>query len=261
MKNAILLFLLIIPVELFCCTFVPDSFCTTIRVYTDNIIVYGSIISKDEDGLDLEVIEILKGEEIKSQIRIWDGKDFDCNGPFDMSADLIGEVNDTIVISLPRINQIKNPWDVIGDYTRPNPYGDTPRLSVNEDIVQGFITGSPYGSNFNSQRIEIEKLIEAIKTFGDCTDIEIITSTKNTSVQNKITVQNPVSNTLSIVQAHAANIVAVNIYSLSGKKMVAQRTEDQLQIAIAVEHLQSGLYILQTIKSDNTQETVKIVKQ
>ena len=109
MKKAILLALLILPVELLYCSFDTKSFCKTINIDIENIVVYGTIISKDDDGLDLEVIEVISGEESKSQIRIWDGKDFDCNGIFDMSTNLIGNINDSIIIFLPRILQVDNP--------------------------------------------------------------------------------------------------------------------------------------------------------
>ena len=261
MKNATFLFLFILPIELFCCTFTPDSFCSTIIANIEKIIVYGTIISKDEDGLDLEVIELLDGEESKSQIRIWDGKDFDCNGPFDMSTNLIGDIYDTIIISLPRITQVENPWDVIGDYTRPTPYGKTPKLFVEGGIAKGFISGTPYSADFNNQTVEYEKLRETILNHGNCTDLLIISSTNRSDIKNNITVQNPISSTLSINQSLSNEIIEVNIYSLAGQKLITQRTEDQLQIVISVENLQSGLYILQMIKSDLTQETVKVVKQ
>ena len=89
----------------------------------------------------------------------------------------------------------------------------------------------------------------------------IISSTNRSDIKNNITVQNPISSTLSINQSLSNEIIEVNIYSLAGQKLITQRTEDQLQIVISVENLQSGLYILQMIKSGLTQETVKVVKQ
>lgn len=100
------------------------------RYSKDNLIVYGLIATQDQDGLDLNIIEVLRGSESKSQIRIWDGTDFECNGIWDMSAGTIGTIGDTIIISLPRITVNENPWDVIGDYRRPDPYRFTSELTV-----------------------------------------------------------------------------------------------------------------------------------
>src|SRR5687767_15182108 len=47
--------------------------------------------------------------------------DFDCNGIWSMSASDIGGLYDTIVIILPKIIDIENEWDIIGDFRRPNP--------------------------------------------------------------------------------------------------------------------------------------------
>jgi hypothetical protein len=260
MKNAFLISLFILPVEIFCCSFALEPFCTTISKNSDNIIVYGTIISKDDDGLDFEVIEVLKGEENKTQIRIWDGLDFDCNGPFDMSVNTIGEINDTILISLPKLDTIVTPWDVIGDYSTPVPYGNTPKIFVTGSIATGYITSSIYNENSYSQTIEYEKLRDAIKSHGDCTDIELISNTSDPATQNKINIQNPASSTLSIRQSNVAEIVEVSLYSITGKKLITRKTIDQLEIAISIAHLPANLYVLQMINSDNTQHIMKLVK-
>ena len=260
MKNLFLISLLIIPLEILGCSFAPTSFCKTILAYDDRLIVYGTIISKDDDGLDLEIIETLRGDETKIEIRIWDGQDFDCNGPFDMSVNTIGAINDTIIIALSKIESVLNPWDVIGDYTTPTPYGDTPRIFVKEGLATGFIAGGIYDQNFYEQTIEYEKLKEAIETHGDCDDIQIISSTSKPTSQNEITIENPASSFLYIRQSHSTEIVEVNIYSISGEKLISRKTKDQLEIAISINQLPVNLYVVQMIKLDNTQAIVKLVK-
>ncbi len=107
--------------------------------------VSGRIVNVDEEGIDLEVIDVLKGEESREVIRIWDGTDFDCNGPFSMAASDLGGLNDTILVILPLITEVENTWDVLGDFRRPDYFEFTPELIVMNGVVHGFISG-PYWS-------------------------------------------------------------------------------------------------------------------
>jgi len=89
----------------------------------------------------MKVIEVLRGEESSTTIRIWDGTDFDCNGIRSMAASTIGAEEEVYIIALETITEIENSWDVIGDYRRPMHYGRTPELKVDGEIVTGFISG------------------------------------------------------------------------------------------------------------------------
>lgn len=101
----------------------------------------GQIIAVDTDGISLKVIDVLRGTESRRTIRIWDGTDWDCNGPISMAASNLGEVNDSIVLLLPKITSKENTWDIIGDYRRPSYYYRTPNLKVKNGIVKGLISG------------------------------------------------------------------------------------------------------------------------
>ena len=65
-------------VSLLACSFYPYSFChvNSNIAFSEHLVVMGEIVSIDEDGIDLEVIDVLRGEESKSIIRIWDGSGF-----------------------------------------------------------------------------------------------------------------------------------------------------------------------------------------
>ena len=58
-----------------------------------------------------------------------------------MAADELGELNETLVIILPKIVEKKNDWEVIGDYRRPDFFGFTPNLKVENGIISGLISG------------------------------------------------------------------------------------------------------------------------
>lgn len=131
------------------CTIIPEGFCVTNSENFDRSVLSGKIIDIDDDGINIAIINILRGVENRDTIRIWDGTDFDCNGLWSLAASRLGHVNDTIIIILPIINSLENVWDVIGDYRIPDSYyEETAHLSVRNDTIRGFINGSPWSSNY-----------------------------------------------------------------------------------------------------------------
>ncbi len=147
----VLLAFLAFQLPSYSCSWSWPSFCTTINSYQDAgtnfVIVSGIVTAADEDGVDLEVLEVLAGTENRSTIRIWDGTDFDCNGLHSMAAADFLRLNNRVVVLLPVIDVIENSWDQIGDYRMPSPWGSSPILSVVADEVTGFIVGQTYSDN------------------------------------------------------------------------------------------------------------------
>lgn len=123
------------------CSWVPSSFCETSNDRPDDVVISGKIIGVDDDGIDVEVIHVLRGTESSEVIRIWDGTDFDCNGLFSMAASALGDVDDTIIVVMPLITEIENTWDVLGDYRRPNYFGAITELRVTNGLIGGYIWG------------------------------------------------------------------------------------------------------------------------
>lgn len=124
------------------CTWIPTSFCTTTNDRPDDAVISGRIIGVDMDGIDLLVIDVLRGDEARDTIRIWDGTDFDCNGIFSMAASGLGGVEDSIIVVMPLITEIENTWDVLGDYRRPNYFALTTEMRIINGMVLGLIAGS-----------------------------------------------------------------------------------------------------------------------
>lgn len=123
------------------CSWIPSPFCATSNERPDDVVLSGRIVGTDMDGIDLEVIHVLKGSESRDTIRIWDGTDFDCNGLFSMAAADLGGLNDSIIVVLPMITTIENAWDVLGDYRSPYYFGATPSLIIRSGLVNGYYAG------------------------------------------------------------------------------------------------------------------------
>lgn len=147
--RTILLFLAIVAFQhnSYSCSWGQISFCNTVQHFDSlqNItIVSGVVTSADNDGVDFEVKEVLGGVESRTTLRIWDGTDFDCNGLHSMAANDFLKVGDSLVIMLPMIDDIENPWDQIGDYRMPWPWGSSPFLYIRDGNVVGPIVGDYY---------------------------------------------------------------------------------------------------------------------
>jgi len=221
------------------CTIIPNSFCQSINTNEEFLIVSGVIASKDEDGLDLELIEIFRGTENNSQIRIWDGTDFDCNGPWDMSTNPIGAVGDTIIISLPKIEEIENTWDVIGDYRRPDPYNYTSELSIKNGTAEGFISGDAIAPpQYNTYSLPFETLRASLLEFEDCSNI--ILNTNELFKENLSISPNPVNSTLNI-QSNSSLLKEIVIYNELGIKVFEQQVNQKSNKSILIKYLSQSI--------------------
>ncbi len=252
-------FIFLTPIIGYACSFIPETFCKTLQYHPDDLILSGKIISIDIDGLDLEIIDILRGQESRNIIRIWDGTDFDCNGYYSMESSTIGEVNDTVVIILPKITAIENSWDVIDDYRRPDPYFYTSELSVENGYAIGFISGDATAPpEYNILTIEYGELLETFITNGDCRDL--VLSIEDEINAGNIKITNPVSTEIKIQCDETYQITTINIYSLNGRRVFSQRVDSQYTITLPFDIEFSGLYILEIVTSNGQSKRFKIIK-
>jgi hypothetical protein len=91
-----------------------------LEIYPQRAIVYGKITKVEAQFSELETIRSLdNGNGAPDTIRIWDEKDFECNGIFPLGSEAMGSLGDTVLIIAPKITSQKNGWDVIGEYRMP----------------------------------------------------------------------------------------------------------------------------------------------
>lgn len=239
------------------CTFVANDFCRT-YVNTDNPTVIGKIIAIDNFGIDLEVIEMLRGEDTSSVIRIWSGTDFDCNGPWSMAASDIGQLNDTVIVILNEIIELENDWDIIGDYRRRNPYNATTELDVENGIVKGFLFGIPSAPpSFNLLELEYESFYQQMIIGGSC---PLTVNTQDLNQQFPISLNNPFSSELRIQTDQAINNGLLKIYNIAGQIVHSQHMANQSEIMINTNSLPSSIYFLEIRNGSERLGFVKILK-
>jgi len=104
------------------CFFVT-SFCTEAANINGEKIVVGTISNSSPNSIDLDILNVLFGVENNPTITIWDASVFQCTGPWYNNANDMGAIGDTILCIIEPINNIINPWDVVGEYRRANSLG------------------------------------------------------------------------------------------------------------------------------------------
>lgn len=254
MKNIFLLLLSLFGFysSVLACSFSPDPFCSNARDFPDQLIVAGVISGVDIDGIDLDVIRIIRGEESKTTIRIWDGTDFDCNGLHSMAADNIGVVNDTVILMLPKIDSIRNVWDVIGDYCTPDFYVHSKVLRVKNNIVRGFIQGvAGAPDEYIIWEFDYAAFVGSFLEEMDCSNI---TDVNELSESNSVLVfPNPATDNLWIDIAKATTF---SIHDIIGNSVSIGNLKSGRN-NISIEELRRGLYFLYLGEGNRTLRIVK----
>lgn len=260
MKFSILLvgILFFMPASGHSCTIIPVSFCQTLDELSDDLVISGVITSIDSFGIDVEVIQVLRGTENRQFIRIWDGTDIWCTDIISMAAADIGTVSDTFILILPKIEIIENDWDIIGDYRRSLwPFNAT-ELRVENGIAHGFIEGViPAPPGFLVYSYSYPELVSSFLENGSCP--EIILSTNIPISEKDIQINSPFQTTLNLTFP-AETDGTIRVYSISGVLVAQAKIEAQSNLSMQLEELENGLYVVEWI-GDRSRVLKKVVKQ
>ena len=258
--KATLLFQITLILNIIACSYSPESFCAGYSMAPDDLIVSGQIIAIDSDGITLKVLQVLRGEEEKDTIRVWDGTDFDCNGFFSMAASDLGEMNDTLLVILPKIEMLENTWDVIGDYRRPEFMEYTSSLSVQNGTITGLIQGlgiAPPSVQITS--MDYTSFINTWTTTGDCSNISVSTE----EIEKKpieIRYNNPVKEYLDISVVGGSNTGnRIKIYTGSGKQIKTEILSYD-EVRIDFSRYPRGVYYVKVEEEKHSGKILKIVK-
>jgi|GEM_PF-663865 len=231
------------------CSYALIPFCQSVEQLDDHVVLTGTVESSDSDGIDFRVRDVLRGSEDREVIRVWDGTDFDCNGPFSMAAADLGSVGSQLVLVLPIIDSLENTWDVLGDYRRPTYFGPTTRLEIVADVVTGYLNQSPStGPGITPATVPYDEFVAAwMDDEVDCSDFSVSVQTlRQTTIQWH---NNPVDQSLIIQFAPSDNShKSIAIYN-SGGILVHGCSVSGSQWSQNVGLLPTGMYIV-TVTAD-----------
>lgn len=240
------------------CTILPAPFCVTLDSFPTHALVLGTIEAIDGDGLDLAVLDVVRGTETRSAIRVWDGTDFDCNGPFSLAASTIGAVGDTVLINLPRIAAPENPWDVVGDYRRPDPYHFVTELTVRGDSLRGYVGADPAAAP--REAYQTTAFLDALRAGGDCAAISSTDEATDLGLATGFSLANPIGDRLEVRFPSARPRVAVALYDARGRRVAYREEAGAFAVAVAVAHLPAGVYVLELRTPGRAPAVRRVVK-
>ena len=140
MKRALILFFILLSGYVYSCSVAFRSFCETVT--SGNVVVRCVMIDSVQHGRRFKVLDVIKGTENRDTITVWNGTDFDCNGPWSLSAEYMGNIGDTLLAALTVVDTVREAWQVLGNYVRTYNFGYTPELHYSNDTLTGIVAGS-----------------------------------------------------------------------------------------------------------------------
>lgn len=229
----IFLLLLSTPVVTLACTFIPDPFCDVFD--TDTAILHGRSIEIIDQGVRFEIITHIRGEEQRDTVIIYDQLPFECNGEFSLVAQQFAPLGAEVVIALPQVDTLLNPWETIGDYRVPNYWLHTTRLEVEAGEVKGNIT-QPFGI----QSMPLDDLI--IEVQDGTANCSIISNVTESDATLSLSIYpNPTSDYLYITLDESQNLWAVSLVDIYGREFYRSTADVN---TIDVSGMPVGSYIL-----------------
>ena len=221
------------------CICLAASFCETAADNTDYLVVSGVVSAVNAQNTELDIINVHSGTESKATITIWDGEGDLCFFTTIADASFIGQVGDTVVLSLDKIESKINAWDVIGDYRYVYQACTTTELSVDKGIVIGLLTQDNYSTmpfdDFNN------------KWNPEGTSCDLLLTTRNSKKE-----EIRIASLNKAIQINGGKGQAV-VYNMLGKE-VARAT---LKGATIINLKGAGVYLV-SLNSNGNRTTRKV---
>lgn len=253
MKTLLLsLFMFVLYATSYACTFDIDVFCYTINTkQQDNTILRGMFIESEDNGMIFKRLETLRGTEDREFIKIWDNSTFDCNGPFERKASLMGIIGEEKILSLDIIDSLIQPFDVLGDYRVPDGlWWETHTLNVVDNNVVGNIF---YGDMYEGQStIDLDLFRNKMINESTC----IVTSTKQSKVQNINISPTLTDGSIYLRYDIIDNGETYHIYNNVGEEVMRGTLTQYIDLV----GLKSGLYFVIISSEEGQSLPKKIVK-
>jgi hypothetical protein len=238
---------------LFACSFTLNSFCNTINEDNpNNVILRGYFSDHLSNGLIFTRLETLRGDEDRAEIKIWDNLPFDCNGEHQRLASFLGNMDEEVIISIPKIDSIIFEGETFNDYRVPEGiWWETHSLKIIDDSITGYIFTSPF-EYMNIETIYYDDFIDNVIEDSNC----IVTSTNYLTSDKFNIYPSVVSDFINIEYDNNVKAGKVEVYSLSGQKVLTKIISPSLNLGI----LSRGIYIIAIRTSDGKYYRQKIFK-
>ena len=199
------------------------SFCDLNFQYQTDHVFIGKILRDDSLYSEFEIIENLRGVELQDTVLIWDNPApmNSCVGYFEKDSKYLGNVGDSILIILSRIDSIDT-WGVLGDYYRPLGVCSSPYLPITNGLIIGNLTETDdYTTQppqaFRTDSVAIQSFSQLYNANGRALDCDLFVGlSENSKTESHLCIfPNPANQTFSI--ANDFKTVEAQIFNLQGQ--------------------------------------------
>ena len=173
-----------------------------------------------------------------------------------MSASEIGNLNETLVIILPKISEKKSDWEVVGDYRRPNYFGYIQNLTVENGIISGLISGEvtyPYVE----EQANYESFKSSWETNQNCSSVVLKNETYESIEEFKILTLSDNKFKIATNNFKKNQIAIFNVFGLKIESKIFFIKE----IEIDLSPYAPGVYFINIKYEDNKFKTLKVIKK
>jgi hypothetical protein len=216
-----------------------------------------------------EIINRLRGIELKDTIVIWDNRDTSsmiCNSPH--SSDL-GTIADSLLIILSQIDTIytQTSYASVGDYFRPPNFCGNPFIFISNNLIIGNITETYiYNTPPNPyivDSISINDFVTRYNANGRALDCDLFVGIQTPVLKQDLLSIYPNPSTEKITIEAARGIAAIRILNILGAEQsnFSQKKLKTTARQVDISALASGIYFVEVIFSSGESLTQKVIKR
>ncbi|MDF1699002.1 MAG: T9SS type A sorting domain-containing protein [Saprospiraceae bacterium] len=235
MKSKFILLLLLSYFHGNSCSFHADAFCSTIYSTHPEIIILRGYFSEDfENGSVFTILEVLRGEEEQTEIKVWDHLPFDCNGIIQRTTDQMGATNQEIVATFTKIDSVGfHDGEELGDYRVPEEiWWQSHALPIEGNFVSGNIIDDDSGL---PQYMLYSQFIEIVINTNQCN----LTSTSKPQKLDVVIYPSITREYLNVDFTPILNQGKVTIYDFNGQRVMHKKIVSRIDVGM----LKEGIYV------------------
>lgn len=194
------------------CTPLPVPFCELTEMYEDSPVFLAQVIDKGSGWCEIEIFAVLRGEEEREIIRIWDGPNQFCTGVWPAPAAAYGAIGDSI-ICIASLSLMEE--DTGGFFVPQNDYFHCPVLvgTVAMKIENGIINSSIF-EPWQNVEVQLSNFLDSEDLDSSCPGVGLgIDDTRDVQLS---VYPNPAHDVLNIETSDAQK-KEISIYSSNGQ--------------------------------------------
>jgi hypothetical protein len=213
--------------------------------------------------MEFEVIDLLRGVELKDTVIIWDNPApvNSCVGDYEKDTRYLGDAGDSVLLIIAKIDTVDS-WGAIGDYYRPLGVCSSPYLPIkNKQIVGNLTETDVYATpptTFLMDTISISYFNQLYQANGREVDCDLFVGLPNNPPSESMfqVVPNPVEQSFTINTTFKS--AEARIYTLRGQLM---RKVDKPVGEINIQELPAGIYLLEVELQGGEKMDTKLIKK